>query len=124
MALADASYSMYQAERHSAAESKVDWQAVLVAGQHIVRGSELLRDSYVPGSLSPWRGLVEASAARVDAECDGLADAIRQGDDPRAEPVDVAAAPDRRVLDVQVWLSGVRDDLDRVGRAPTDLTGS
>ena len=38
--LADASYALYQTERHPT--SRVDWQATLVAGHHAVRGAEAL----------------------------------------------------------------------------------
>jgi uncharacterized membrane protein YccC len=120
MVLAEASYSMYQAERHSPAESTVDWQALFVAGHHIVRGSELLRDTCVPGTMAPWRDLVDRSADRIYEACLRLGAAIRHGDDPHVEPVDIPAAPDSRVIDMQVWLAGIRDDLERIGRTPTD----
>jgi hypothetical protein len=120
MVLADASYGMYQAERHSRAESTVDWQDLFVTGHHILRGSELLRDTYVPGTMAPWRDLVDGSAARIYEACRQLGAAIRQGDDPKVEPADIPAAPDSRVIDMQVWLAGIRDDLERIGRASTD----
>jgi hypothetical protein len=120
MALADASFGMYQAERHSPDESVVDWQAVIVAGYNILRGSELLRDICTPGGLAPWRDVVVGSAARVGEACDRLASAISRGQDPRAGPVDVSVAPDSRVVDVQAWLASIADDLARVACPPTD----
>ena len=112
--LADASYGMYQTERHGAPESMVDWQAVTAAGHHIVRGSQLLRDTYDPGSLAPWRPLVNDSATNVGEACGVLANALYEGRDPRAAPVAVAPATDNRVADVQIWLAGVADDLTRL----------
>jgi hypothetical protein len=120
MALADASFGMYQAERHSPDESVVDWQAVIVAGYNILRGSELLRDTCKPGGLAPWRDVVVGSAARVAEACDRLASAISKGQDPRAGPADVSASPDSRAVDVQAWLAGIADDLARVACPPTD----
>jgi len=38
--LADASYALYQSERHPPAS--LDWQATLLAGHHAVRGAEAL----------------------------------------------------------------------------------
>ncbi len=52
MALADAAYGTYQVERDRPAESTVNWQAVITAGHHIVRGSDLLRDLHEPGALA------------------------------------------------------------------------
>jgi uncharacterized membrane protein YccC len=114
MALADASYGMYQTERHATRESTVDWQAVMATGHHIVRGSELLRDTYLPGSLAPWRTLVNESPAAVGDACGIIAHNVDEGSDPRATPAPVAPAPDTTVVDVQAWLSGIADDLTRL----------
>ncbi len=113
-ALADASYSMYQTERHDAPESRVDWQAALAAGDHIARGSEVLRDRHEPGSLAPWRPLVSDSATKVGDACGDLAHALYEGRDPSVGRVAVASAPDYRVADMQTWLAGVADDLTRL----------
>jgi hypothetical protein len=112
--LANASYAMYQTERRAGSESTVDWQAVLAAGYHVTRGSELLRDTYQPGSLSAWRPLVTDSATNVYAACGDVAKALQERRDPRLPRAAVAAAPDNRVADVQVWLGGIADDLTRV----------
>jgi hypothetical protein len=118
MALVDASYGMYQAERHGPPESTVDWQAVIAAGHHIVRGSELLRDTHDPGSLVPWRRPVDESAANVAEACGVVAKALYEGRDPRASPIAFAPAPDPLVADVQAWLSDIADDLRRVRADP------
>jgi uncharacterized membrane protein YccC len=118
MTLADASYGMYQAERHEPKESTVDWDAVFVAGQQIVRGSELLRAGNPAGQLAPWRDLVEASADRVAGECGHLADVLNRRQDPRAMPLELFDTADGRLFEVRDWLAGIHDDLTRVGRAP------
>jgi hypothetical protein len=59
-ALAAASYDMYQAERHSPAESSVDRHGILVVGQQILRGPELLR----AGTLSPGRRASRRATSR------------------------------------------------------------
>jgi hypothetical protein len=118
MALADASFGMYQTERPAPRRSTVDWQLVMTAGHHIVRGSEILRDIYFPGSLAPWRDLINTSAAGVGDACTGLASTLAEGRDPQARPVAVAPAPDPMVEDVQAWFSDTADDLTRVGGDP------
>ncbi len=120
MVLADSSYQMYQTQRRSPAQSMVDWQAVLAAGHHIVRGSELLREESTPGSLAPWRDLVDRSAERVADACEELAGKIYRDRAPHLARVDIPEAPDGRVVDIQAWLAGIRDDLARIGSTPTD----
>jgi uncharacterized membrane protein YccC len=119
--LADASYGMYQTERHGASESMVDWQAVMAAGHHIVRGSQLLRDAYDPGSLAAWRSVVNNSASNVGEACGGVANELNDGRDPCAAPAAVTPAPDNRLDDVQTWLAGIADDLTRLSTdSPTE----
>ncbi len=114
MVLADAAYGIYQTERHGAAGSIVDWQAVMTAGHHIVRGSELLRDIYDPGSLAPWRTLVNNSASKVRDACGVVAKALYEGRDPRMARVALITAPDALAVDVQSWFDGVAKDLTRL----------
>jgi hypothetical protein len=119
MVLADAAYGTYQTERHEAAESIVDWQAVMTAGHHIVRGAQLLRDIYDPGSLASWRPLVSDSATKVHDACDVVANALYEGRDPRVVPPAFVPAPDALLVDtlavdVQTWLARVSDDLTRL----------
>jgi uncharacterized membrane protein YccC len=117
-ALANASYGMYQTERHSAAESTVDWQAVLAAGYHIVRGSELLRDLHEPGALGPWRPLIADSATSVHQACGALASALHDSHALTPPSVTVAQPADHHVADVQAWLAGVADDLTALSTKP------
>ncbi len=114
-ALANASYSMYQTERHTAADSTVDWQAVMATGYHVMRGSELLLDTYRPGAFTPWRPLVDGSAADVGEACGTLAEAIEQGRVPLLPRVAVPQPPNNQIADVQAWLAGIADDLTRLG---------
>jgi uncharacterized membrane protein YccC len=117
-ALANASYGMFQTERHPARESTVDWQAVMTAGYHIVRGSELLRDTYEPGALTPWRPLVTDSATNVCEACGVLASALDEDRDPHLPRAVVGQSPNHHVADMQVWLAGVADDLTRLSPRP------
>ncbi|GIH03925.1 hypothetical protein Rhe02_19920 [Rhizocola hellebori] len=117
-ALANASYGMYQTERHAAAESTMDWQAVLAVGYHVVRGCEWLRDTYAPGALSSWRPLVTASASNVHDACDAAAHAVGEGRAVRFPRVQVPPPPDHQVADMQIWLAGVADDLTRLDTPP------
>lgn len=114
MALAAASYDMYQAERHSPAESTVDWHGILVVGHQILRGSERLRAGTPPGALAPWRDQVQASADRVAGACEQLADDIRRRRAPRVAPVDIPEVEDGRLVEMHDWLASIRDDLTRV----------
>jgi uncharacterized membrane protein YccC len=119
MTLATASYNMYQGERHSRAESMVDWDAVLLAGHQILRGSELVRGGTPPGALAPWRDLVQTSAGRVARACGQVAGEIsRRRTTPRVAPVDVPEAADSRLVEIHDWLAAIRDHLLQVGRAP------
>jgi uncharacterized membrane protein YccC len=114
MALAAASYDMYQAERHSPAESTVDWHGILVVGHEILRGSERLRAGNPPGALAQWRDLVETSANRVAGACGQLAEDIRRRRTPHVAPVDIPEAEDGRLVEMHDWLASIRDDLTRV----------
>jgi uncharacterized membrane protein YccC len=115
MTLAYASYDMYQAERHSPAESTVDWHGILGAGHQILQGSELLRSRNPPGVLAEWRDLVETSASRVVDACGQLAEDITRRRAPRVPPVEIPDVDDSRLVEMHDWLTGIRDDLARVG---------
>ncbi len=105
---------MYQTERHAATESTVDWQSVMTAGYHVMRGSELLLDTYQPGAFAPWRPLVAKSAIDVSEACSALANAIEEARDPHRPPVVVRQPPNNHIADIQTWLAGVADDLTRL----------
>ena len=127
MLLADPSYGMYQAERPDPRLSTVDWQAVFVAGDHIVHGAEALLAQWAAGALAPWAEAVTADAGRVEQACDDLAAALRE---PRPSPptrcdVTLSGIRNARVVDVEVWLGGVADDLARVmPRPPRDTVST
>ena len=119
MVLADAAYSLYRHEHHGPTESTMDWWAVMTAGHHIVRGSELLRDTYDPGSLAQWRSWTNNSATMLHEACGALADALHEGREPRIAPLALEPAPDVQVVDVQAWFAGVADDVTRLTSART-----
>ncbi|AGZ43738.1 hypothetical protein AFR_27385 [Actinoplanes friuliensis DSM 7358] len=124
--LAEASFALYQSERHPAAA--VDWQATLVAGHHAVRGAEALLRTCPTGRLLPCVTPLMVSSADVAARFDRVAEALRERD--RATLL--GAAPDPPVLswptdlgpdlyhlaDLRVWLDGLRDDLGRIAGLP------
>ncbi len=118
--MADASYDMYQAERPDPRLSTVDWQATVVAGDHIVHGAEVLLAQCAAGALAPWAESVTADARRVERACDHLAAALSEPTPSTPSRGDVTLSGIRNawVVDVEVWLGGVADDLARVVLAP------
>jgi hypothetical protein len=117
--LAEASYSMYQSERPDPAMSTVDWQALFVAGHHIVNGGQALRAEREPCSF-----FVLTRADQVAAASTALAERVR-GRVSTAPPPAVPPVPDGVLdgplaadADVLVWLDGVAGDLDRVPSRP------
>ncbi len=123
--LAEASFSMYQSERPDPRMSPVDWQALFVAGHHIVNGGRALRterEPCSPGLLARADQLAAASTLLAGRVLDGAAPAP-------ALPLAVGdTGPDGRTdgawpgggselvadADVLVWLDGVAADLARV----------
>ncbi len=123
--LAEASYSMYQSERPDPAMSTVDWQALFVAGHHIVNGGQALRAEREPCSF-----FVLNRADQVAAASTALAERVR-GRGPAAPPPAVPPVPDGVLdgplvadADVLVWLDGVAGDLDRVPSRPSTRDGA
>jgi len=124
--LADASWALYQSERHP--PSSLDWQAVFVAGHHAVRGAEgLLRESPTGRLLpcaQPLFGVAEDVAGRYDQVADGLLrhdrDALIHPSPPRSHrdwPTDLGRDL-YHLADLHVWLDGLRDDLGRIAGTP------
>jgi len=130
--LADASFALYQSERHAPAE--LDWQATLVAGHHVVRGAEVLVRSCPAGGLLPSVGPLTAAAwdvaERYEQAAEGLLAhqrefgqaAARARPAPAQWPTDLG--PDLYVLaDLRAWLDGLRDDIARIGGMPEQVEG-
>lgn len=129
--LAEASYALYQSERHPGA--KVDWQATLLAGHHAVRGAEALIRSCPAGGLLPCETQLTAAAEDVAACYTRAAAALRRGD-PMPDvppPVPVPWPNDLGqdlyiIADLRVWLLALRDDLagrrEPVGTAEAKAT--
>jgi uncharacterized membrane protein YccC len=120
--LAEASYALYQSERHPPAS--VDWQSTLVAGHHAVRGAEALLRSCPTGGLLPCVAPLTASAADVANRYERVADGLRRRDRAAVtgRPPDPSPAQWPTNLgqnlydlaDLRVWLDGLRDDLGRI----------
>ena len=132
--LADASYALYQTERH--AQPRIDWQATLIAGHHAVRGAEALARDCPTGRLLPCVTPLTASAADVADRYERVAAALRARSGV-ASAVDLPSPSDAdwptdlgqdlyHVADLRVWLDGLRDDLGRIVPAavpPDDQAG-
>ncbi|MFI9202427.1 FUSC family protein [Streptomyces sp. NPDC053048] len=141
MLLAEASYSQYQTERLGRRGTDPPWEPALVAGYHMLRGGELMllrRRGRGSGAPLPPDAAAEltALAERVTADSLRAAGDLRRGavatpPEPSPEPYRAddsgtlrcaarrAAATDaERVLltvDAEAWLTGVAQDLARVG---------
>ncbi len=125
--LADASYALYQTERHP--NSRVDWQATLVAGHHAVRGAEALLRGCPTGCLLACLDPLTAAAEDVARCYERVASGLIARDISAA--TDLPARPTLdwptdlgqdlyRLADLRVWLDGLRDDLGRIAGAPRD----
>ncbi len=129
--LADASFALYQTERHLPA--RIDWQATLVAGHHAVRGAEALVRECPTGCLLPCVGPLKAAADDVARRYERVADALLRRDKeallrPQPEPPDADWPTDLgqalyHVADLRVWLDGLRDDLGRLASPPPGQAG-
>lgn len=124
--LADASYALYQTERHM--QPPIDWQATLVAGHHAVRGAEALSRDCPTGRLLPCVAPLTTSAADVAERYErvaaalyahgGMAAAVHLPDPPVTDwPTDLGQDL-YHVADLRVWLDGLRDDLGRIVPEP------
>ena len=129
--LADASFALYQTERHLPV--RIDWQATLVAGHHAVRGAEALVRECPTGCLLPCVGPLKAAADDVARRYERVADALLRRDKeallrPQPEPPDADWPTDLgqalyHVADLRVWLDGLRDDLGRLASPPPGQAG-
>ncbi|PWI41997.1 FUSC family protein [Streptomyces sp. ICBB 8177] len=139
MLLAEAAFAQYQSERRDPRMTRVDWQATLLAGQFLVRGTEALLRRCPPDALaaSPRAAdhLLRSAAATAGAYREEAARVRAARADrlpgPAAEALPVAlhaAAADHadgptmlHVGDAEVWLSAAVENLTRISpgqRAP------
>ncbi len=128
--LAEASYALYQTERHG--PTMVDWQAALAAGHHAVRGAEALLRSDAHGKMAACTKPLTTTAADVAARFESTADGLHRHLKPLHPPFGPPPAVDwpthtglalYHLADMRVWLDGLRDDLDRVADAPAATEG-
>lgn len=130
--LADASFALYQTERHDS--SAIDWQATLVAGHHAVRGAEVLIRSCPAGGLLPSVGPLTATAWDVARRFERAAEGLLAHDrgfverptPERPEPVEWPDDLGQElyvIADLRAWLDGLRDDITRIAGRPERVDG-
>ena len=122
--LAEASYALYQTERHG--PSTVDWQAILGAGRHALRGAEALLRTCPSGRLLTCAGQLDVASDSValgyTAFADGLRRRVRAGVPAPALnaedwPTDLGTDL-YHLADLRVWLASLGDDLQRIASRP------
>jgi hypothetical protein len=124
--LAEASYALYQSERHQ--QAVLDWQATLVAGHHAVRGAEALIRSCPSGGVLPGVESLTRGATDVASRYEHVAVALLTRDrealrDPAPEPPGVDWPTNLghdlyHLADLRVWFDGLREDLGRILGTP------
>ena len=118
--LAEACYALYQSERRGPA--RVDWQALMVAGHHAVRGAETLLRTVPTGQLVHC---VRPLRTMSDTVANGYADVgttlidRRTVVEPRPSIVEDGWPTDLgpvlyQLADLRVWLEGLADDLGHI----------
>ncbi|CCH17512.1 FUSC family protein [Micromonospora lupini] len=133
MVLVDSSYCQYHSERHDPRRRRVDWDAALGAGQHVVPGAESLLRRNPPGCLAGWPAaavLLRDAAGQLRSAYDDLAGEVAHGraSGPVPAPADcvdevdrvrpllgtVDTAAVRHLVEVDRWLAGLADSLNRI----------
>ncbi|MFF0315981.1 FUSC family protein [Micromonospora sp. NPDC005252] len=133
MVLVDSSYCQYHSERHDPQRARVNWDAVLGAGQHVVPGAESLLRRNPPGCLAGWpaaAALLRDAAGQLRSAYDELAGEVAQGraagpvpaptdcvdEVDRVRPLlgDVDSSAVRHLVEVDRWLAGLADSLTRI----------
>ncbi|MEU1586806.1 FUSC family protein [Micromonospora sp. NPDC005710] len=133
MVLIDSSYCQYHAERHDPHRQRVNWDAVLSTGHHVVPGAESLLRRNPPGCLAGWpeaAALLRDSAGRLRSAYDALADEVGHGRTSPRTPVsstcldqldrirpllgEAERQPVRHLIEVDRWLTGLADSLARI----------
>jgi uncharacterized membrane protein YccC len=117
--LAEASFALFQSEQADPRLAAVDWQAILMAGHHAVRGAESLLESCPTGRMLACHRQLSTAAATVACGYEQAGDRVRHHDRthlpaPRLQPEEwpPGLGPDLYYLaDIRVWLSGLADDL-------------
>ncbi|MET8085649.1 FUSC family protein [Micromonospora sp. NPDC005237] len=133
MVLVDSSYCQYHSERHDPQRARVNWDAVLGAGQHVVPGAESLLRRNPPGCLAGWpaaAALLRDAVGQLRSAYDELAGEVAQGraagpvpaptdcvdEVDRVRPLlgDVDSSAVRHLVEVDRWLAGLADSLTRI----------
>ncbi|MEU8420530.1 FUSC family protein [Micromonospora sp. NPDC048835] len=132
MALVDSSYGQYHSERHDPRRQRVNWDAVLSAGHHVVPGAQALLRRNPPGCLAGWpeaAALLRDATGRLRSAYDALGDEVAHGRTSESTPVSTTCVDQldrirpllagadpravRHVVEVDRWLAGLADSLAR-----------
>jgi len=119
---AEACFALYQSEQREPHASAVDWQAVLVAARHAMRGAESLQATEPPATVTgPVASLEHLAEAVADAyRKAGLRLTARQAVADVRPMGTVDGWPTDRgpalyvLADARVWLDGLSADLTRI----------
>ncbi|MFC5927555.1 FUSC family protein [Micromonospora vulcania] len=136
MILVDSSRCQYHLERHHPANRRVDWDASLGVGHHVLSGAESLLRRNPAGCLAGWPAaatLLRRSAAELRSAYDDLADRVADGRPPGPMPTPVGCVDEldrirpllgevdshtavRHLVEVDGWLASLAAGLARIRR--------
>ncbi len=120
--LAEASYALYQSERRGPSGARLDWQAAMMAGHHVVRGAEDLLRSGPAGHLTDCVRPLQSLSSSVSSGYADLATRLihhnvvsfTRPTTPTQDWPDNLGVSLYHLADLRVWLEGLADDLGRV----------
>ncbi|MET8307945.1 FUSC family protein [Micromonospora sp. NPDC005173] len=134
MILVDSSHCQYHSERHDPSSRRVDWDAVLGAGHHVMSGAESLLRRNPPGCLAGWppaTALLRESAGELRSAYDDLADQVEHGRPSGPVPTPPGCVDEldrirpllgevdsrssvRHLVEADRWLASLADGLARI----------
>lgn len=120
--LAEAAYAQCRSESGAAPQTtEPDWHAVLIAAGHVLQGAHRLpRFGLRPsvGPPTPAATWARTAAADLGAEADRIAALLtgrgRAGHEPSARPVPDTYSPASLSVDLEVWMTSLRDQFTRI----------
>ncbi|MFE9691522.1 FUSC family protein [Micromonospora sp. NPDC005806] len=136
--LTEAALAHYRSERHDPRMSTIDWDLLLIAGNRILHGAEVLLARDRPGVLAPWpdpAAQLVGWAQRLRSAYAELAGQLPRGriDHVVATPAPAHGVVDQardiiqhgepsrgvlRLVEVDVWLAGLTGHIPRIQAPP------